>query len=263
MAGLGPVWLFLQSKRVVDNRHLRKLLYGMAWYWVATPAVLLSVIPSYSFYFWIVLQPLICMGFFIGVINAGFHAFIEQERVPCVESATLIGSLDDYFGEDDHQTHHLAGGVYYKDLPEHQSKQHKLWAKHKATVFYGPDALTFGILILLKAWHQLADLYIDYSGEMTTEEIAAMLEARARRLEFPHEHLLPPLQDKKVGKHERPRKPFIIPNDSSEGSCFYRGFMKRAAALQNAIANEMIKELPKRPDELRKVGAQVAEKKRL
>merc|ERR1719284_990541 len=33
MSGFGPIWLFTGTNRYVDKKHLRKLSFGLFWYW--------------------------------------------------------------------------------------------------------------------------------------------------------------------------------------------------------------------------------------
>ncbi len=163
-------------------------------YWIVLPAVVITLF-DFQFYFFVVLQPLLCMTFFLSIINHGFHGFIEQDTegkmIDCVASTTMIGSLDDYFGEDDHMAHHHHLSVYYKDLAEHQKKQRDQWIKDKASVFQGLDVFTVSIYILLKAYPLLSKRYMDFSGNMTQENIESMLEKRANRRETRYGGVMP------------------------------------------------------------------------
>jgi hypothetical protein len=79
--------------------------------------------------------------------------------------------------------------------------------KYKASVFRGLSIVELSMFILLKQWKLLADHYVDYSGKMskvgralppslqqraligplcTQDEIAKMLEQRAKKLEISH-----------------------------------------------------------------------------
>jgi len=140
--------------------------------------------------------------------------------------------------------------VYYRDLPEHQKQQREIWARDHGSVFYGPDALTFGVLILLKAWPVLAERYVDFSGKLTQSDIATMLETRARRLELEHSALLPPLQDRAAtGKPGAPRRTFVVhdapcrPADPGPKRlfCAFTAWSHRA---QLVVAREMASVLP-------------------
>jgi hypothetical protein len=45
---------------------------------VVTVAVL-AITRSPSFVFWVILEPLLCMSYFLALINIGFHGFIEYD----------------------------------------------------------------------------------------------------------------------------------------------------------------------------------------
>ena len=99
----------------------------------------------------------------------------------------IIDGDDDYFGEDDHMSHHYATNVYFKDLPTYQSSKIEEFKKYKASVFKNCSILELSIFLLFSLWDELADRYVDYSGEMSKEEIILMLKARAKRRETSYE----------------------------------------------------------------------------
>jgi len=196
MTGFSALWQFWHSTRKIDReRQFPKLLRGVLYYWVVLPAIVLYLVPSPSYFFWVFLQPLFCMTFFLALVNMGFHVFIEKDengqRTDCVESLLLIGGDDDYFGEDDHMAHHFHTHVYYRDLEEHHKAQLAHWQKYHASVFQGADILTFSFMVLFKAWPVLAERFVDYSETLSKAEIATMLEVRARRRDTQHTRLLP------------------------------------------------------------------------
>jgi hypothetical protein len=194
-SGLGGLWQFYFSPRKRDRTVcFQRLLFGIVAYWIVLPAIVIALF-DFQFYFYVVLQPLLCMTFFLSIINHGFHGFIQQDSegkmIDCVASTTMIGSLDDYFGEDDHMAHHHHLSVYYRDLPNHQRKQRDLWIKNKASVFQGLDVFTVSIYILLKAYPLLSRRYMDFSGKMKLEDVELMLKKRANRRETRYSGVLP------------------------------------------------------------------------
>jgi fatty acid desaturase len=195
MTGFGALQQFSTSPRKYDHEHnLPKLQRGVFVYWVLLPAAVQLLVGSPSFYFWIVLQPLVCMTFFLSLINMGFHSFIESDaqgqRIQCVESVAMLGGDDDYWGEDDHMAHHYHTYVYHRDLPAHHRAQRQQWAQQHASVFQGTDIMSLSMFVLLKAWPLLAARFVDYSGKLTREQIEQMLMQRAQRRDRQHECLL-------------------------------------------------------------------------
>ena len=161
-----------------------KLFGGVITYWLMAGAIF-AVTHSASFLFWIYIQPLMCMTYFLALLNYGFHGFLEFDEdgksIPCVDSTTIIDGDDDYFGEDDHMAHHYNSNVFYKDLPALQASKVAEFTKYRASVFRGVNIVELSIYLLLSLWGELADHYVDYSGTMSREDVMAMLKARAKR----------------------------------------------------------------------------------
>lgn len=163
---------------------------GIRTYWLVTLAVL-AITRSPSFVFWVILEPLMCMSYFLALINIGFHGFIEYDEngksIDMVNSTCIVDGEDDLFGEDDHMAHHYNTTVYFKDLPAHQKSKEAEFARTKASVFKKLSIVELSIFILLGLWNKVADHYVDYTGKMSREEIMAMLKVRAQRKETSYE----------------------------------------------------------------------------
>lgn len=198
-------WSSLRAFRTQESgprmeQAYRKLQKGVALYWFVGPTLIVtglvaagSTLPSaLAFLFFIYLQPLFAMSLFIALLNVSFHGFLEFEEdgahIPCINSSTIIDGPDDSFGEDDHMAHHYFMAVEHRDLPEHQRTQQDEWARRRASVFKEMAILELSIFMLLKKWDLIAEKhYVDYSGELSAEQIAQMLETRAKRLEMSYE----------------------------------------------------------------------------
>ena len=165
-------------------------MQGIITYW-SVAVVLLVITRSFSFVFWIYLEPLICMTYFLAFINYGFHGFLEFDgegkNLTVVDATAIIEGEDDYFGEDDHMAHHYYLSVYYKDLPAHQKTMEGDFRKYKGSVFRGCSILELSMYIIFSMWDQLADHYVDYTGKMTRDEIKEMLKIRAKRKQISYE----------------------------------------------------------------------------
>jgi len=244
MTGFSALYQFHTSPRKESSsREIKRLTRGVLVYWVLVPCVMLRWGPAPSFWFWAILQPLLCMTFFLALINLGFHAFIESDsagqRIQCVESITLIGSEDNYFGEDDHMAHHYYPLVYWRDTEKHQDAQRDMWARYHASVFQGADIFSFSFMVVLKAWPILADRFVDYSGKLTKEQISQLLEARATRREMEYYTFLPPVPAVKPSGYGKE-----LPNYPPEGSESYLAVLKMLASLQLSAAGLLDKGLP-------------------
>ncbi len=134
-------------------------------------------------------QPLFAMSSFLTILNVGFHGFIEFDRdgrlVPCICSTTIIDGADDTFGEDDHMAHHNFGQVSHDRLATHQRSQQALWARQRASVFKNLSVVELGTYVLLGRFRSLAEKhYLDFAGDAGVNEIAALLQTRAKRKEM-------------------------------------------------------------------------------
>jgi hypothetical protein len=162
------------------------LLKGIIYYWCAAVAILIST-RSFSFLFWIYIEPLLCMSYFLALINVGFHGFIEfdenNKNIAYINSTTIIEGEDDLFGEDDHMAHHYYPNIYFKNLKTHQLSKIEDFKKCKASVFKKLSIVELSIFILFGLWDKLVDHYVDFSGELTRDEIKEMLQRRAKTLE--------------------------------------------------------------------------------
>ena len=179
------------------DRAFGRLGRGMALYWLAAPALLMgfllatgsSIGSAVLFLVFIYFQPLFAMSTFMTVLNVGFHGFIELGEdgrpVPCVCSTTIIDGADDSFGEDDHIAHHNFARVTHDRLAAHQRSQQALWAKHRASVFRNLSVAELGTDVMLGRFQKLAnEHYIDFAGGASADEIAELLQTRARRKEM-------------------------------------------------------------------------------
>ena len=192
-----------------NKDHYSKMTLGMKSYAVCL-GVVLAITRSPNFVFWIILQPLLCMTYFLALLNFGFHGFIEFDetgkQIECVNATTIIDGDDDYFGEDDHMAHHYSSAIYYKDLRAHQKTKEAEFAKYKASVFRGLSIVELSILILLGQFNVLADHYVDYSGKMSKAEISAMLRRRAMTTEVTYEKYIAYLKNPTPAERDKLRK---------------------------------------------------------
>lgn len=163
---------------------------GVVTYILVGVAILL-ITRSLSFVFWIYIQPLLCMSYFLALLNIGFHGFIEFDEngksIACVNATTIIDGSDDTFGEDDHMAHHYNSNVYYRDLKPLQASKVEEFKKYRASVFRELSIVELSIFIIFNLWEKLADHYVDYTGQMSRAEIIEMLKRRAKTKETSYE----------------------------------------------------------------------------
>lgn len=213
MTGWSSLNVFAKQRHIpVMERAYRQLRKGMIIYWLILPlaiTVVLGVSGSSPaaigvFLFFIYFQALIAMAFFLAFINIGQHGFVECDAdgkfISHVCSSTILDGKDDVFGENDHMAHHYFGQVSHDLLAEHQTSQRPLWGRHHASVFEKISIMELGISIVFKQFNKLArQHYVDFSGNLNTQQIAELLERRAKRKEIDYEDYefgyLPNLKD--------------------------------------------------------------------
>ena len=162
---------------------------GCLIYWGLTPAVLGLITRSLWFLFVVWLQPLICMTFFLAIINWGFHAFIDFDengkQLACVNALTILDGQDDYFGEDDHMVHHYSPQTWYTQTQTYHDRVMEDHRRYVGSVFKGLSIVELGVLIIFNQFELLAEKhFVDHSGKLSTQQIAALLRRRARTKEL-------------------------------------------------------------------------------
>lgn len=185
MTGISPYEYF---KMVGKDDFANGIRRGMYYYWVLYPSILYALTGSLSFIFWIYLEPLIAMTYFLAFINFGFHGFLEwdenKNHISCVNSTCIIEGDDDYYGEDDHMAHHYHPEVFHSELPEHQRSQIEFWRKHRASVFRGLSIVELSLFILLgdTGREKLAEAFVDYNDDqekLSREDLKNLLYRRS------------------------------------------------------------------------------------
>lgn len=196
-----------------------QLQSGVYTYLIFGLAILLLT-RSPSFVFWMYVQPFFCMSYFLALINIGFHGFLEFDEtgksIPCVDSTAIIHGEDDLFGEDDHMTHHYKTTVYFKDLPAYQATKIEEWKKFHASVFQKVSIVELSIFIIFGLWDELANCYVDFTGEMSKEQIKDMLKRRARTIELPHESYLKFLENPSLDNRQKVKGVPIVPTEEKK-----------------------------------------------
>ncbi len=186
---------------------------GMFIYWLYVPGAILALLlitgstltSSFAFLFLIYFQPFLGMSFFLALITWAQHAFLEYDEagkvISHVAALTILDGPDDFFGEDDHLTHHYSPAVTHDKLAEQQSSEEREWARWHGTVFRNITIFEVAILLLSGRVDRLIDRhYLDFSGALDRGELVALFTQRARRKEMSYAEyefrFLPEVQQK-------------------------------------------------------------------
>lgn len=197
MVGIGSLMKFweLGKQSSLMKKQFWLLLRGCVVYWLVFPAMLYALTRSAFFLMVTWLQPLLCMTFFLAIVNWGFHAFIlfdeNGQQVPCVNSLTIINGMDDSFGEDDHMAHHYSPQTWYTKTHEFQEKIHADLVKYHGSVFKEVSIVELGALVCFNQFELIAEKYfVDHSGTLSTQQAADMLRSRAQTKEIEYDDYL-------------------------------------------------------------------------
>lgn len=202
LSGIASLVEFHRERGVttVIDRASATLLRGMAIYWVLVPSGILALLigtgssaaAALLFLFLVYLQPLFAMSTFLAVINVGQHGFLEFDdegrHVKHVTSGTILGGYDDSFGEDYHVAHHHFPSIQHDTLSDHVAKERSEWARCHGAVFEKTTIFEMAIMMHFGQFKRLIRKhYVDFAGDLTVDELAALFERRARRREMSYE----------------------------------------------------------------------------
>uniref|UniRef100_A0A7S2KHB1 Fatty acid desaturase domain-containing protein n=2 Tax=Bigelowiella natans TaxID=227086 RepID=A0A7S2KHB1_BIGNA len=77
VVGFSSLYFFKKNEQ---HRAYNLLRQGMLWYWLVVPSCLYAITGSFSFIFFIYLQPAVAMMYFLAFINIGLHAYIDFDE---------------------------------------------------------------------------------------------------------------------------------------------------------------------------------------
>lgn len=202
LSGISSLAEFRRERGVnpAIDRASATLRRGMTIYWILAPAGILALLTATGssagaallFLFLVYLQPLLAMSTFLAVINVGQHGFLEFDdegrHVKHVTSGTILDGYDDSFGEDYHVAHHHFPSVQHDTLPDHVAGERSEWARCHGAVFEKTTIFEMAIMMHLGQFERLIHKhYVDFAGDLTVDELAALFERRAKRREMSYE----------------------------------------------------------------------------
>lgn len=161
--GITPL---IQMHRHGLHKQRNLFLRGLLKYFIIYPTILYYISNySISFLFWIYIQPHLCLVFISCWANLCFHSFIDYSEdgqpIECVFATDAPGA-DDWFGDDNHMSHHISGHVFYTDIDKNRTKMKKYFSHYHASVFKDLGVSQFSGLLLGKKWDQLATYFVQY-----------------------------------------------------------------------------------------------------
>ncbi len=169
--GFSIVRYHLQHK---NWKNARRMMSGMMAYCLAF-SLLLLIDPWFAFAYF--LLPLLCVIIYLGAINYTWHTFIDPNDPDndYINSVTILRGHYNVFNEDYHVVHHQRPQLHWTEAPNHFQENIEAYRKNRASVFADTQEFEMFMWIITKRFDLLADHFVDLEGDLSKEEIKALL----------------------------------------------------------------------------------------
>lgn len=163
-----------------NRRHLAVRTVGIE---IAQNALVLGVVAiNWRFGVPAFLLPYVICRFMMMAGNWGQHAFLNTDRkndgmsnaITCINSGYNRRAFNDGY----HIGHHLMAARHWTELPRDFQNNWQRYGREGAIVFEGLDFFMVSFLLWTKQYSILARRYVRLNGEMTNDEVIALLHKR-------------------------------------------------------------------------------------
>jgi hypothetical protein len=155
----------------------RKMVYGMLAFY-GFMAVVMSI--NFWFGFAYLLIPHLSCIFLLAAINYTWHAWTDPSEPKNIykNSITVLDGQYNVYNEDFHVEHHKRPQTHWREYPVNFEKHIEEYKQNRAVIFQDTQAFEIFFLILFNDFEKMADKFVDLNGDMSREEIIALLKYR-------------------------------------------------------------------------------------
>ena len=128
---------------------------------------------------YLVIPHLSCI-FLLAAINYTWHAWTDPSEPKNIykNSITLLEGQYNVYNEDYHVEHHKRPQTHWREYPINYAKHIEEYKANRAIIFRDTQAFEVFFLILFSDYEKMADKFVDLNGDMTREDIIALLKHR-------------------------------------------------------------------------------------
>lgn len=160
-------------------KEFRKMALGMLAFYG-----LIAVTMYINFWFGVayLLIPHMSCIFLLAAINYTWHAWTDPSEPKNIykNSITILDGQYNVYNEDFHVEHHKRPQTHWEEYPVNFEKHREDYAKNRAVIFRDTQAFEVFFLILFSDFEKMADKFVDLNGDMSREDIIALLQARLK-----------------------------------------------------------------------------------
>jgi fatty acid desaturase len=128
---------------------------------------------------YLVIPHLSCI-FLLAAINYTWHAWTDPTEPKNIykNSITLLEGQYNVYNEDFHVEHHKRPQTHWREYPVNYAKHIEEYKANRAVIFKDTQAFEVFFLILFSDFEKMADKFVDLNGDMSREDIIALLKHR-------------------------------------------------------------------------------------
>jgi fatty acid desaturase len=155
----------------------RKMVLGMmAFYGIVATVMYIN----FWFGFAYLVIPHVSCIFLLAAINYTWHAWTDANEPKNIykNSITILKGQYNVFNEDYHVEHHKRPQTHWREYPINFEKHMDEYKANRAVVFQDTQAFEVFFLILFRDFEKMADKFVDLNGDMSREDIIALLKTR-------------------------------------------------------------------------------------
>lgn len=160
-------------------KEFRKMALGMLAFYG-----LIAITMYINFWFGVayLLIPHMSCIFLLAAINYTWHAWTDPSEPKNIykNSITILDGQYNVYNEDFHVEHHKRPQTHWEEYPVNFEKHRADYAKNRAVIFRDTQAFEVFFLILFSDFEKMADKFVDLNGDMSREDIIALLQARLK-----------------------------------------------------------------------------------